>query len=163
MIFFFFFTLAVADGFPLESEWQQVSSSLEDFSQYSGRSQQCCSLDGLHSSSYFQVLQFLCQFFDDCNEYANYYWYHCHLHLPSFFFLVILLGPDTYFFFRFLSVLPYGQPEQQSSLFGSFSFLLISLSLVEIRWPVCISKPQRIFCVSYYWTDSGLCIYHLFV
>ena len=32
-------TSAIADGFPLESEWQQVSSSLQDCSLYSGRSQ----------------------------------------------------------------------------------------------------------------------------
>ena len=31
-----FFTSASADGFPLEFEWQQVSSSLQDSSQYSG-------------------------------------------------------------------------------------------------------------------------------
>ena len=31
-----FFTSALADGFSLESEWQQVSSSLRDSSQYSG-------------------------------------------------------------------------------------------------------------------------------
>ena len=54
-----FFTLALADGLSLEFEWQQVSSSLQDSSQYSGHSQKCCSLDGLHSSSNFQVLQFL--------------------------------------------------------------------------------------------------------
>ena len=46
-----FFTSALADGLSLEFEWQQVSSSLHDSTQYSGRSQQCCSLDGLHSSS----------------------------------------------------------------------------------------------------------------
>ncbi len=33
------FTSASADGFSLESEWQQVSSSRQDSSQYSGRSQ----------------------------------------------------------------------------------------------------------------------------
>ena len=33
------FTSALADSFSLESEWQQVSSSLQDSSQYSGRSQ----------------------------------------------------------------------------------------------------------------------------
>ena len=33
------FTSALADGFSLETEWQQVSSSLQDSSQYSGRSQ----------------------------------------------------------------------------------------------------------------------------
>ena len=52
------FTSALADGLSLVFEWQQVSSSLQDSSQYSGRSQQCCSLDGLHSSSNLQVLQF---------------------------------------------------------------------------------------------------------
>ena len=51
-----FFTSAYADGLLLEFEWQQVSSSLHDSSQYSGRSQQCCSLDGLPMSSNFQVL-----------------------------------------------------------------------------------------------------------
>ena len=34
-----FFTSALADGFSLEFEWQQVSTSLQDSSQYSGRSQ----------------------------------------------------------------------------------------------------------------------------
>ena len=33
-----FFKPALADGFSLEFEWQQVSSSLQDSSQYSGRS-----------------------------------------------------------------------------------------------------------------------------
>ena len=33
-----FFTPALADEFSLEFEWQQVSSSLQDSSQYSGRS-----------------------------------------------------------------------------------------------------------------------------
>ena len=32
------FTSALADCFSLESEWQQISSCLQDFSQYSGRS-----------------------------------------------------------------------------------------------------------------------------
>ena len=35
-----------------------VTASLQDSSQYSGQSQQCCSLDGFHSSSYLQVFQF---------------------------------------------------------------------------------------------------------
>ena len=36
---FEFFTSVLADGLSLEFEWQQVSSSLQDSSQYSGRSQ----------------------------------------------------------------------------------------------------------------------------
>ena len=60
----------------LESEWQQVSSSLQNSSLYSNQSQQCCSLDGLPpSSSYFQILQSLCQSFRDSTERANYIWY----------------------------------------------------------------------------------------
>ena len=36
------------------------------------------------------------------------------------------------------------------------------LSLAEITWSGCVSKPQRTLCVSFSRTDSGLCIYHLF-
>ena len=35
--------------------------------------------------------------------------------------------------------------------------------LVGIRWSICISKPQRILCVSFSRTDSSLCVYHLVV
>ena len=47
----------LADGFSLEFEWQQVSSNLQDSSQYSGRPQQCCRLDSLYPSANFQILQ----------------------------------------------------------------------------------------------------------
>ena len=56
------------EGFSLEFEWQQVSLSLQDSSKYSDWSQQCCSLDSLHPSHYFQVLQSLYQSFGDCTE-----------------------------------------------------------------------------------------------
>ena len=52
-----FFKSALADGFSLESEWQQVSSNLQDSSQDFGSSQQCCRLDSLYPSANFQVLQ----------------------------------------------------------------------------------------------------------
>ena len=48
-----FFTSALADGFSLESEWQQVSLSLQESSQDSGSSQQCCRLDILYPSANF--------------------------------------------------------------------------------------------------------------
>ena len=51
-----FFTSALANGFSLETEWQQVSSSLQDSSQDSGCSQRCCRLDSLYPSANFQVL-----------------------------------------------------------------------------------------------------------
>ena len=52
-----FFTSVLADGFSMEFEWQQVSSSIQDSSQYSGRPHQCCRLDSLYPSANFQVLQ----------------------------------------------------------------------------------------------------------
>ena len=52
-----FFTSVLADGFSLGFERQQVSSSLQDSSLDSGRSQQCCHLDGLYPSANLQVLQ----------------------------------------------------------------------------------------------------------
>ena len=50
----------------------QVAASLQDSSQYSGWSQQCYSLDDLHSFSYLQVLQSLYYSCGDCAERANY-------------------------------------------------------------------------------------------
>ena len=58
------------------------SKSPQDFSQYSVRSQQYCNLHGLHSSSYYKVLQSRYQSFDDCTERTNYNWYHRHFHIP---------------------------------------------------------------------------------
>ena len=52
-----FFTPALVDGFSLESEWLQVSSVVQDSSQYSGLSQQCLSLDGFGFSSDLQLFQ----------------------------------------------------------------------------------------------------------
>ena len=74
-----FFTPALIDDFPLESEWQQVSTP------YFGRFQKVSSLDGLLSSSYFQFLLSLYQFFDDCTERTNYNWYQCHYHVIQLF------------------------------------------------------------------------------
>ena len=76
--FWKFFTPALASGFSLESELKQVSSNLLDSCQYSGRSQKCSSLDCLHSSSFFQVLQSLYQSFVGCTEHASYNRYHYH-------------------------------------------------------------------------------------
>ena len=57
------FTPALADGFSLEFKWQKITSSLQDSSQYSGRSYYNCSLYGLYLSSYLQICQSLDQSF----------------------------------------------------------------------------------------------------
>ena len=46
----------LADGFSLESETEEVSTGLQDSSQDSGRSQECCHLDSVYPSANFQVL-----------------------------------------------------------------------------------------------------------
>ena len=48
-------TWALANDFAEGSEWQYVSSRLQDSPQYSGRSQWCYSFDGLLLSNYFKV------------------------------------------------------------------------------------------------------------
>ena len=80
-----FFTWALADGFILEFERQQVSSYLHDSLRYSDRSQLCSRLDGLHSSRYFQVLQSRYQSFGDCIKSTNYNFSNCEFHVPLFF------------------------------------------------------------------------------
>ena len=45
----------------MESDRQQASSGLQNFSQYSGRSRQCCNLDGFDFSTDFQLFQSLTQ------------------------------------------------------------------------------------------------------
>ena len=106
-----FFTTALADNLSLESAWQQVSSSLQDSSQYSGRSQWCSSFECFDLSSYFQVLQSFYQSYGDCTKSTNYNWYNHHFYYPRF------LG----FFFNSLARLRY------LSLFSlSFNFTLWS-------------------------------------
>ena len=51
-----FFTSAFADDLLQETEWQQVSSSLQESSQYSVRPQPSSNLDGLGLSSDFQLI-----------------------------------------------------------------------------------------------------------
>ena len=154
-----FFSSVLPDGLSLEFEWQQVSSSLQDSSQYSG-----WSLDGLHSSSNFQVLYSLWKSFSYWTESANDNWYNCHPYVFS----IPKQGRGTYPSFHILSDLYCGQPGQQSSQFCKFSFLCVliiirSRLLAEIRWSVCMSKSHRSLCESFSRTDTGLYIYHLFV
>ena len=123
LFLFGFFTPVLTDGFSLEFEWQQVSSSLQDSSQYSGRSQQCCSLDGLHSFSYFQVLQSLYQSFCDSTKSANYNWYNRHFHVPLS--SIPSQSPSPYLSFRSLLIFLFRQPRQQSLQFCEFSFFVV--------------------------------------
>ena len=96
----------------MKSEWQQVSSGLQDSSQYSSQSQQCFNLDGLDLSPDFQLFQSPFQAFWDHLKSTNYNWYHPHLYVPQLF-LVLLQGLSTCLSFHFLIFSfcgPLGQP-----------------------------------------------------
>ena len=115
-----FFISVLADGLSLEFEWEQVSSNLQESSQYSSRSQQCCCLDYRCSSSYFQVPQSLCQSFGECPKSTNYNRYNRHFPVPQFI-SIPYQGLETYPSFRFLSILLCGQLGQRSSQSCKFS------------------------------------------
>ena len=158
LLLFEFFIPVLVDGLSLEIEWQQVTSSLLASSLYSSRSQQCCSLDGLHSFSYFQVLQSLYQSFGDFTKSTNYNWY-------SRFFNSLSRLRYLFFFIFFLF---YSTVSRDSKVhnFASSLFLNIVIRsgrLDEITWSVCMSKSPRSLYVSFSKTDARLCIYQLFV
>ena len=101
-----FFESTFPDDISLESEWQQIFPSLQDSSRYSGRSQQCCSLDCLHLSSCFSVLLSLYQSFSDCTKSTNYHWYYRHFHIPQLFQFPgnVEIGILFFAFFHFYSM-----------------------------------------------------------
>ena len=77
----------------------------------------------------------------------------------SLVFLVLWQDLSTCFSFVFFKFLPYGQP-----VIDWLSFFLLNITrsglLAGIKESVCVSKSQRILCVSFSRTDFGLCIYH---
>ena len=76
-----------------------------------------------------------------------------------------LISLFTFFQFYFV-VRQYSKVHNSASIFFLFfNFLIIIRSgrLAEIWWSVCISKSLRSFGFSFSWTNSGLCIYHLFI
>ena len=124
-------------------------------------------MNGLNSSTYYQVLQSLYIYLVSVPNASVTVGITVAFIFHSF--SILKQGPGIYFSFRFLSVLPCGQQERQSPLFGRFFFFLFLLTitrsgcLTKIRWFVCIRKSQRIFCISFSRMHSGLCIYNLFV
>ena len=63
-------------------------------------------------------------------------------------------------FFQFYPVVSWNGKVHLSA--GSLFCCWLSQGLV-VWWSVCILKSQRSLCISFSRTDSGLCIYHLFV
>ena len=169
--YYYYYSLRVffnnlANGVSLKFEWQQVSSCLQDSSQYSERSQQCCIRNGFHLSYYFQDFQFLYSYFGIVLSSPVTISITDTFMLQDFFHLSskILLFISLFAFFYFYSVVCRNDKVHNST--GSlFIFVDIARSgrLVEIWLSLCISKPQRSLCVSFSRTDYGSCIYPLFI
>ena len=139
-----------------------VSSGHRDSFDYSCRSQQFCSLNGLNSSD-FHFFQSFFQAFGDRSKYTNYNWYHRHTHVPDFFQFSgkVQVYVPLYAFFNFHSMVHLKENPQDYRFFWVFLMLFNTKFglLVGIRWCFCISKSLRILCVSFFWRDSSLCIY----
>ena len=73
-------------------------------------------------------------------------------------FLVLWQGPSTCLSFCFLWFSLSTRTEKSSIQQVLFFLLIITRFglLATIRWSVCISKSQRILCISFSWTDSIL-------
>ena len=79
------------------------------------------------------------------------------------FFSIPKKGLGIYPSFHLLSILICGQLEKQSSQFCKLLIIIRSGRLAEIRWSVCIPISWWSLRVSFSMTDSGLCMYHLFL
>ena len=153
-----FFTPVLVDSLSLESEWQQISSGLQDSSQYSSRSHQCCSEEYLDSSSDFQFSSLFSCPSKTITSSPTTIGITVTLYSTVSFYS---LTRSKYLSFRFILFSFCGPPEQQNPRADKFFFLFINTRsdiLAGIRWSISISK-----CLSYSRADSGLCIYHLVV
>ena len=131
----------LADGFSLEFEWQQVSSSFQDSSQDSG-----CSLPSLPG-----LLIIL--------------WHNRHFHVPQLFQFSSKVE-ELILRFTFLQIYLWSAGTAKSTILKILFFLLIIIRsglLAGIWWSVCMLKSNRSLCVSFFRMGAGLCIYHLLV
>ena len=130
-----FSTSALFDGLLLESERQQVSSSLQDYSQYYGRPHRFPNIPAPLPRRWGPL------------------WVH-HIQLVS---------PSLSCYLAFFS--PLARSKYLSHFFSISGRLgqKNQQVLAGIRWSVYISKSQRIFCVSHCRMDSDLWTYHLAV
>ena len=84
---------------------------------------------------------------------ANYKWYNCHFHIPTFF--QFPRKVQIFILLSLSSILLCGQLGQWSLQFCKFSFFMLTI----IRF----GGLAEIMCVSFFGTCSVLCIYPLFV
>ena len=119
----------------------------------------CCSLEGICSYSYFQVLRYLYLSFGDCTSRTNHCCYHRHFHVPE---VYSSLGRSRYLFLfsLFLGFILWIAVTAKSTIRQVLLFLLTftwSGLLAKITWYViiifysCESFFLRVFHTSIGW------------
>ena len=96
----------------------------------------------------------------DYSKGSNYNWYHHHLHVQQLLLFSCKIDVCVFFSPSFISTL------RSAGMALEVFFLFIKTRpclLACIERSVSISRSQRILCVSFSRTDSGMCIYHLSV
>ena len=141
----------------MESEWQQVFSNLQNLPEYSTQSHQCWIFSLIFNSfslfprGLFQELQqqmvslspsYSTGFFSSLAIFIffnllTFFYFHC----------IVCCSSNIHLKKKFF--FPYQSTVDQLFLFGLDD--------------VCMTTSQRILCVSFSWTDSGLFKYYLFV
>ena len=135
---------ASVSGLSFEPKWQQISLSLQDFSQYSGRSRLCCSLDSLDSSSNFSNLLVLFRILKGPLQAFQLIAINVTLMFHNVF--SSMAKSEYLSIFSFSVIFTAGKVKSVRR--QVLSFLLINtrfILLIGIMWSVCISKSQRIF------------------
>ena len=120
-------------------------------------------MDGLNSSSYFQVLQSLYRSFGDCTKRTKYDWHHRHFHVPQFFNFLTRSMYLSFFSLSFSFTLWLIGTTKSTIRQVLFFCLFRSGRLAKTRRSIFISKSPKGLCISFSRTDSGFCIYHLFL
>ena len=85
--------------------------------------------------------------------------FHGHFQLPSKVKVFIL----RFIFFKIHSMFNRDSKVHNSARSLFLLIIIMSGSLAEIRWSVCMSNYHRHLCVSFFRTDAGYCIGHLFI
>ena len=160
LLFWEIFTPALADGFSQEFEWSKSSQVYRTLLSI---------LANLNNAVVWMVstpsLPVLIPTLRDCTKNTNYNWYQRHFLVLQFFLFSgkVYVLSSLFVFFQFSL---WSTETAKSTIWQVLFFLSIIIRsgrLAEIKWSVYISKSQRNLRVLFSRTDSGLCIYHLFV
>ena len=99
ILFLASFFIPILTGFmSVNSEWQQVFSSLQNSSKYPSWFLNCCDLDNLHSSFNLWFTQALSQILGDCSKDVKLQLLSLSLHVPLLFQLSIKVQISIYLF-----------------------------------------------------------------